>query len=74
MSKGKSDKPVYKPYEQNQIELIPPAADELIPVGHLVRTVSQTIDDMDVMPALTRYAKEGGASKYHPLMMLKVLV
>jgi transposase len=74
MSKGKSDKPIYKPYEQDQLELIPPSADDLIPAKHLVRIVNQTIDEMNVMPALTRNAKGGGASRYHPLMMLKVLV
>jgi len=39
MSKGKSDKITYKPYEQHQIYLIPPNAEELIPKDHLVRLV-----------------------------------
>jgi transposase len=46
MSKGKSDKVTYKPYDQGQAYLIPPSADELIPENHLVRQVSEVIDGM----------------------------
>jgi len=48
MSKGKSDRITYKPYEQNQPYLIPPSADELIPKDHLVRLVSEVIDEMGI--------------------------
>lgn len=74
MPKGKSDVPVFKPYDQHQLELIPPTADELIPKNHLVRVVSRTIDQMDLTPLLAQYDKGGGASRFHPLMLLKVLV
>jgi len=48
MRKGKSDKITYKPYEQDQQYLIPPSADELIPNDHLVRLVSEVIDEMGI--------------------------
>ena len=74
MSKGKSDKITYKPYEQKQPYLIPPSADELIPEDHLVRLVSEVIDGMGLERLLKKYQTGGGASRYHPVMMTKVFV
>lgn len=74
MAKGVSDKVTFKPYDQGQIELIPPDANELIPSNHLVRVVSKMLDRIDLNPLLKRYELGGGASRYHPLMLLKVLV
>jgi transposase len=74
MSKGESDKITYKPYEQNQPYLIPPNVDDLIPEDHLVRLVSKVIDEMKVEQLLAEYQTGGGASQYHPAMMLKLFV
>ena len=74
MSKGKSDKITYKPYEQHQAFLIPPSAEELIPSDHLVRLVSEVIDDMGIELFLRKYQVGGGASRYHPVMMTKLFV
>jgi len=74
MSKGKSDKITYKPYDQHQAYLIPPSAEELIPADHLVRLVSEVIDDMGIDKVLRKYQVGGGASRYHPVMMTKVFV
>ena len=74
MSKGKSDKITYKPYEQHQAFLIPPSADELIPANHLVRLVNGVIDEMGIEKLLRKYQVGGGASRYHPVMMIKVFV
>ncbi|MDR0721544.1 MAG: transposase [Treponema sp.] len=74
MSKGKSDKITYKPYDQGQLYLIPPGVDELIPANHLVRLVSEVIDEMDIGWLLRKYQTGGGASRYHPEMMTKVFV
>jgi len=74
MSKGKSDKITYKPYEQHQSFLIPPSAEELIPKDHLVRLVSETIDEMGIERLLRKYQVGGGASRYHPVMMTKLFV
>ncbi len=74
MPRGKSDKVVFKPYDQSQQWLVPPSADELIPQNHLVRVVNQAIDEMNLEPILRRYDRGGGASRFHPLMMFKVLV
>jgi transposase len=74
MSKGKSDKIRYKPYEQGQAYLIPPSVDELIPEDHLVRLVSEVIDEMGIEYILRKYQVGGGASRYHPGMMTKLFV
>ena len=74
MSKGKSDKITYKPYEQNQPYLIPPSVEELIPDDHLVRLVNEVIDEMGIENLLRKYQTGGGASRYHPVMMTKLFV
>ena len=53
--------------------MLPTSLEELIPEDHLVRVVSRVIDKLD-LDALMRQYKGGGASAYHPRMMLKVLV
>ena len=74
MSKGKSDKITYKPYNQHQGYLIPPSVDDLIPQDHLVRMVSEVIDELNLEGRFRKYQKGGGASRYHPVMMTKLFV
>ena len=74
MSKGKSDKITYKPYEQHQAYLIPPSTEELIPSDHLVRLVNEVIDEMGIERIIRKYQLGGGASRYHPVMMTKLFV
>ena len=76
MSKQKKKghtKVVFKDYEQNQMWLLPPSLGELIPSNHIVRLVSEAIDGMDMSKLLNAY-EGGGASNYHPKMLLKALV
>jgi len=53
--------------------LLPPSLGELIPPNHIVRLVSDAIDGMDMSALLNAY-EGGGASNYHPKMLLKALV
>ena len=69
----KKGKVVFKEYAQGQMLLLPPTFDELIPATHAVRVVNDVIDRIDLGPLLKVYSG-GGASTYHPRMMLKVLV
>jgi transposase len=69
----KKGKVVFKEYAQGQMMLLPPTFDELIPATHAVRVVNGVIDRIDLGPLLKVYGG-GGASTYHPRMMLKVLV
>ena len=69
----KTNRPVFKPYHQNQLMALPPTFDEMIPKEHPVRVVNQIIDQIDLDPILRKYFG-GGTSSYHPRMLLKVLV
>jgi len=73
MGKGKSSKVVFKPYSPDQLTLLPHSLEELVPQGHPVRVVRQVIDQVDTRPINRKY-KGGGASSYHPRLLLKVLV
>lgn len=64
---------LFKDYGQNQLSLLPPSLDSLISPHHPVRLVSEVIDGIDLASIMSRYPG-GGASSYHPRMMLKVLV
>lgn len=70
--KAKS-KQVFKPYRQHQVMFLPPSLEDLIPEHHLVRVLNDTIDKLNIEPLVATY-KGDGASAYHPLMLLKVLV
>lgn len=66
-------KPVFKAYSPTQAFLIPPSFDEMIESNHPVRVVNDVIDRIDLSPLIKKY-KGGGASSYHPKMLLKVVV
>lgn len=72
MKKG-HNRVTFKPYTMEQPAILPPSLDELVPQGHLVRVVNQTIEELNIDPLMRRY-KGGGTSSFHPRMMLKVMV
>ena len=74
MSRGVSDKITYKPYNQGEQWLLPPSLDELVPQNHFVRIVSKTVDELEIEEVFARNTKGGGASRYNPIMLLKVLI
>jgi transposase len=71
--KKKSSPPIFKEYAQGQVILLPTDLEAQIPSKHLVRVVNTAIEKMDLSRLLAQY-KGGGASSYHPKMLLKVLV
>lgn len=66
-------KPVFKPYYQDQLMAIPPTLDELVAKGHPVRIVNDIVNRINIQGLLDAY-KIKGTSSYHPQMLLKVLV
>jgi len=72
MSKNQR-KATFKPYNPDQLSLLPPSLDELIAENHVVRVVRDVIDRINIESILKKY-KGGGASSFHPKMMLKILV
>lgn len=72
MSRIRSSAP-FKPYDPDQLSLLPPSLDELIEENHVVRVVRDVIDRIEIDALIKKY-KGGGASSFHPKMMLKILV
>jgi transposase len=68
-----SKKVVFKTYNQDQLSLLPPSYEELVPINHPVRIVNTIIDHVDIS-ALEKTYKGGGTSSYHPRMLLKVII
>jgi transposase len=66
-------KQVFKPNNQNQAALFPFSFDALIEANHVVRIVDRVIDKIDLSSVIASY-KGGGASSYHPRMLLKVII
>jgi len=73
MGTKRSTSVVFKAYDQSQVSLLPPSLEELIAANHPVRIVNKVIDAIDIRPINRKY-KGGGASSYHPRLLLKVLV
>ncbi|MFD0794264.1 IS1182 family transposase [Mucilaginibacter litoreus] len=66
-------KVVFKEYDPDQLTFLPYKLEELVPQGHPVRIVSKVVDQVDVKPINRKY-KGGGASSFHPRLMLKLLI
>ena len=64
---------VFKDYSPNQLMLLPPSLEELIPAHHPARTVNSVMDQID-LSSVYAYYWQNGASSYHPRMLLKILV
>lgn len=66
-------KATFRPYNPDQLSLLPPSLDELIEGNHVVRVVRDVIDKIKIDSIIKKY-KGGGASSFHPKMMLKVII
>jgi len=71
--KRKTPKPVFKEYNQDQLLLIPPSLEELIPKNHVVRTINKILDSINLDKIISKY-RGGGCSSYHPRMLIKVMI
>jgi transposase len=65
----------FRPYEPDQMLLMPPSIQEWVPEGHLARFVSDLVNTLDLSAIEARYEEEErGFPPYDPRMMVKVLV
>lgn len=64
---------VFKPYQFNPQLLLPPSFDELIDKNHPVRVVQKVIGEIKIDSLVDEY-QGGGASSYHPRMLLSAIV
>jgi transposase len=64
--------PIFKQYNQGQVELFPQRLDDYIGENDPVRLVNQVVDELDLTTLIQSY-KGGGTSSFCPRMMIKVL-
>src|SRR3989441_6821556 len=64
----------FRPYEPDQLLLMPPSLGDWVPEDHLARFVSELVDTLDLSAIEDTYTEERGYPPYHPCMMVKVLL
>ena len=64
----------FRPYEPDQLLLLPPSLQDWVPQGHLARLVSDVVDTLDLSAIEDSYDEERGYPPYNPTMMVKLLV
>ena len=67
----------FKPYNPDQLFLLPPALRDWLPEGHLALFVSDVVDHaLDLTPILAAYETGDGRGQppYHPALLVKLLV
>ena len=66
----------FKPYEPDQLFLLPPALRDWLPEGHLALFISDVVDTLDLEPIFDVYEQGDGRGQppYHPAMMVKLLI
>lgn len=64
----------FRPYEPDDLWLLPPSPREWLPEGHLAEVVSDVVDELDLKAILTTYGGvTRGVAPYHPRLLVKVL-
>ncbi len=64
----------FRPYDPEQIFLMPASLEDWLPIGHLVYFISDVVNHLDLSSIMRRYEEEKGYPPYHPAMMVKVLL
>jgi transposase len=65
----------FRPYDPEQVFLMPASMREWLPSDHLAYFISDVVDHLDLSAIMERYAgEERGYPPYHPGMMVKVLL
>jgi len=64
----------FRPYEPDQLLLLPPSLADWVPEDHLARFVSEVVDSLDLTAIEDTYDEERGYPPYHPRMMVKLLL
>jgi len=74
LNKEVSVSKTFRPYDPEQMFLMPLALQDWLPRGHLVYFISDVVDHLDLGAIMSRYEEEKGYPPYHPAMMVKVLL
>ncbi|WP_444547789.1 transposase [Stigmatella ashevillensis] len=66
---------VYRPYQPEQSELLPPSPREWLPEEHLAYFILDTVKELELKPLLEKYERElRGYPPYHPRMLVGLLL
>ena len=64
----------YRPYEPDQLLLMPPSLADWVPEDHLARFVGDVVASLDLRALEETYTEERGYPPYHPRMMVTLLL
>lgn len=64
----------FRPYEPDQMLLMPPSLADWVPEDHLARFVREVVETLDLRAIEDTYTEERGYPPYHPRMMVAVLL
>lgn len=64
----------FRPYDPDQLLVLPPSVREWLPPEHLVYFVSDVLDTLDLSRIYDSYEEERGYPPYHPLLMTKLIL
>jgi len=66
----------FKPYNPDQLFLLPPALRDWLPEGHLALFISDVVDELDLSAIVSSYEEGDGRGQppFHPALMVKLLV
>lgn len=64
----------FRPYDPDQVLLLPPSLRDWLPPEHLVYFVSDVVETLDLNAIYQAYQEERGYPPYHPLLMTKLLL
>src|SRR5438034_6354606 len=67
---------IFRPYNPEQLFLLPPALRDWLPEGHLALFLSDVVDELDLSPIFSTYEEGDGRGQppFHPAMMVKLLL
>src|SRR5919108_1690125 len=64
----------FRPYEPDQLLLMPPSLADWVPEDHLARFVADVVASLDLRALEEAYTEERGYPPYHPRMMVTLLL
>lgn len=65
----------FRPWDVDQVWLLPPSIEDMVPAGHLAHFVRETVrDGLDLSRIMDTYSEERGYPPYHPGMMVALLL
>jgi transposase len=65
----------FRPWEIDQLQLLPPSVHELVPEGHVAHFVRELVrESLDLSAIFRAYTEERGQPPFHPAMMTALLL